>query len=679
MSCIGTAGHVDHGKSTLVKVLTGIDPDRLAEEKERGMTIDLGFAWLTLPNGREVSIVDVPGHESFIKNMLAGVGGIDAALLVVAADEGVMPQTREHLAILDLLHVPRGVVALTKADLVDEEWLELVREEIQEVLQPTTLAGAAIVPVSSYTLQGIPELLAQLEHVLGEAEERHNIARPRLPIDRVFSMTGFGTVVTGTLLDGTFKIGQEVEILPENIKTRIRTLQTHRQQVEVARPGSRVAINLANVPRSELTRGNVVALPGQLRTTILFDARIHLLKDAARSLAHNTQVDFYAGSQEIPARVRLLDTEELQPGESTWVQLRLSHPAVVARRDRFILRIPSPSMTIGGGEVIDVVARYHKRFQPAILEHLERLSHGSAEELVLAALSRQRSAQAPQAGQGKGKSVSTKTTQSFIGYELSEIVKLCNLAEDVTLQALETLLLEERVRKISSKEGILWFAQAVWEHLVDTATRLVSEQHQQHPLRSGLSKEEWRTRLNLSPKLAAEIFAILQVEGRLEAVPTPAGGVGIAGTGAISSGNASVTGFIRLPGFMPTFTVAQQQHVDALLQRFYENPYAPPTRAEAEAMVGAEIVATLIEQGRLVKLGDSILFLQATYSEALTRLVDYIRTHGSITAAEARDVIGTTRKYIVPLLEHMDMLRLTRRVGDERVLGIAAQQGTGYP
>src|SRR5579859_4227912 len=387
MSCIGTAGHVDHGKSTLVKALTGIDPDRLAEEKERGMTIDLGFAWLTLPGGREVSIVDVPGHESFIKNMLAGVGGIDAALLVIAADEGVMPQTREHLAILDLLRVPRGVVALTKADLVDEEWLDLVREEIAEHLKPTTLAQAAIIPVSSYTRQGLPELLAELERILDEAQERQHIARPRLPVDRVFSLTGFGTVVTGTLLDGSLKVGQEVEVLPQGLKTRIRGLQTHKHQIELAHPGSRVAINLVNVARTELERGNVIALPGQLRPTILFDARIHLLADAERPLTHNTQVDCYTGSQELPARVRLLDREELQPGESSWVQLRLSHPAVIARRDRFILRIPSPSMTIGGGEVVDVHPRYHRRFQAPILAALEVLSRGVPDELILATLS----------------------------------------------------------------------------------------------------------------------------------------------------------------------------------------------------------------------------------------------------------------------------------------------------
>ncbi|HZR40077.1 MAG TPA: selenocysteine-specific translation elongation factor, partial [Ktedonobacteraceae bacterium] len=388
MSCIGTAGHVDHGKSTLVTALTGIDPDRLAEEKERGMTIDLGFAWLNLPSGREVSIVDVPGHESFIKNMLAGVGGIDAALLVVAADEGVMPQTREHLAILDLLRVPRGVVALTKSDLVDEEWLELVREEVSELLQPTTLAGATIIPVSAYTKQGLPALLSELDRILDESEDRQNIARPRLPIDRVFTLTGFGTIVTGTLLDGTFRVGQEVEVLPQGLKTRVRGLQTHKQQIDAAQPGSRVAINLANVARTDLERGNVVALPGQLRPTQLIDARIHLLSDAPRPLSHNMLVDFYTGSQELPARVRLLDVEELRPGASAWAQLRLSHAAVVARRDRFILRIPSPSATIGGGEIVDVQPRYHRRFQPQIIAALERLSQGSPEELVLAALDR---------------------------------------------------------------------------------------------------------------------------------------------------------------------------------------------------------------------------------------------------------------------------------------------------
>ncbi|MDQ2902657.1 MAG: selenocysteine-specific translation elongation factor [Chloroflexota bacterium] len=637
MSCIGTAGHVDHGKSTLVKALTGIDPDRLAEEKARGMTIDLGFAWLTLPGGREVSIVDVPGHESFIKNMLAGVGGIDAALLVVAADEGIMPQTREHLAILDLLRVRGGVVALTKMDLVDEEWLELVREEVTEQLKSTTLEGVAIIPVSAYSGEGLPELLAQLERVLADAQERQDSAHPRLPVDRVFSMTGFGTIVTGTLLDGTFKTGQEVEVLPQGLKTRLRSLQTHRQQVDVARPGSRVALNLANVARSDLQRGSVVTLPGQLRSTLLIDARIQLLADAARSLEHNTLVDFYSGSQEVPARVRLLDVEELQPGQSAWAQLRLSRPAVVARRDRFILRIPSPSMTIGGGEVLDAHPRYHRRFQQNVLASMETLERGSPEELVLAALSRRRAA---------GGATGNRIQPGLIGFELAEIAQQCNLPQDVTRQTLETLLSEERVRRL----GAYWYAHTVWEALVDEAVRLVAEQHQHYPLRSGLSKEAWRSRLNLAPKMAAEVFSALQVEGRLVEAAAITGGL------------------IRLPNFVPTFTETQQKQVERLLQQFRESAWMPPGRPEVEALVGAEVLGALIDQGRLVKLNDGVLFLRETYDEALTGLVGYLREHGTITVAEARDVLGTTRKYVLPLLEHMDEQRITRRRGDERVL-----------
>jgi len=652
MSCIGTAGHVDHGKSTLVKALTGIDPDRLTEEKERGMTIDLGFAWLKLPGGREVSIVDVPGHESFIKNMLAGVGGIDAALLVVAADEGVMPQTREHLAILDLLQVPRGVVALTKSDLVDAEWLELVQEEVAELLRSTTLAGTKIVSVSAYTGQGLPELLVELERVLDESQGRKNIARPRLPIDRVFSLTGFGTVVTGTLLDGIFKVGQEVEILPQGLKARIRNLQMHKQQIDVAQPGSRVAINLPNIARTDLARGNVVGLPGQLRTTLLCDAYVSLLADAERPLAHNTLVDFYCGSQEIPARVRLLDVAELRPGKTGWVQLRLSRPVVVAGRDRFILRIPSPSSTIGGGEIVDVQPRYHRRFQQLVLDKLERKMHGSPEELVLIALDR-----------GRGAPGSAMTKITYGGSEIDEIARQCNLAIDVTLQVLETFLIEGRVCKI----GAFWFAQHMWNALAHEALSLVDEYHRHHPLRFGLSKEEWRTRLNLTPNLAAEIFNILQAEGRIEAVPNVEtflnrGAENLAHTG----------GLIRLPGFTPSFTAVQQRQVELLLCRFCESSeglYTPLGWADAEEIVGPEVLNALIEQGRIVKLTGGILFPREKYTDAIVRLVSYVREHGSMTVSEARDLLGTTRKYIVPLLEHMDALRITRRQGDQRLLG----------
>ena len=352
MRVIGTAGHVDHGKSTLVEALTGIDPDRLQEEKSRGMTIDLGFAWVDLPvivDGRPTSdrepvgIVDVPGHIDFIKNMLAGVGSIDAAVLVIAADEGIMPQTREHLAILDLLAVPDGVVALTKTDLIDEpEWLDLVELDIIELLQDTRLADAPVVRVSAASGEGLDELKQAIAIKLSDLEPRRNRARPRLPIDRIFSLSGFGTVVTGTLSDGHFSVGEPVQILPSGAEARIRGLQTHRQPIWQGEPGSRLAMNLSGIATDELRRGDVVVKPGTLRSTRLIDVRFRLLADAPRPLLHNQAVDFFSGATEVAARTRLLGSESLDPGQEGWLQLRLEHPVVVTAADRYILRQPSP-------------------------------------------------------------------------------------------------------------------------------------------------------------------------------------------------------------------------------------------------------------------------------------------------------------------------------------------------
>ncbi|CAG0941373.1 partial Selenocysteine-specific elongation factor, partial [Anaerolineae bacterium] len=314
MRVVGTAGHVDHGKSTLVKALTGIDPDRLKEEKEREMTIDLGFAWLTLPSGQTVSIVDVPGHEAFIKNMLAGVGGVDAAMLVIAADEGVMPQTREHLAILDLLQVKGGVIALTKSDAApDREWIEMVSADVRKEIADTILADAKIIPVSSKTRDGLNDLLAELDRLLKTVSPKNDLGKPRLPIDRVFSIAGFGTVVTGTLIDGSFAVGQEVEIVPSGKRGRVRGLQTHKEKLERAQPGSRVAMNLSGLAVDELARGQVVALPGTFAATMLLDARVQYLASAPKALPHNAEVDFFTGASEVPARVRLLDHEQLKP------------------------------------------------------------------------------------------------------------------------------------------------------------------------------------------------------------------------------------------------------------------------------------------------------------------------------------------------------------------------------
>lgn len=658
MSCIGTAGHIDHGKSTLVEALTGIDPDRLAEEKARGMTIDLGFAWLTLPGGREVSIVDVPGHEGFIKNMLAGVGGLDAALLVVAADEGVMPQTREHLAILDLLGVERGVVVLSKADLVEEEWLGMVREEVAELLKGTSLENAPLLAVSARTGSGLEELKVELERVLAEAEERQDLARPRLNIDRVFSMTGFGTVVTGTLLDGTLSVGQEVEIQPGGLRARLRGLQTHRRSVEMARPGSRVALNLVGVAREQTRRGEVVILPEQVRPTVLIDARVRLLASTERPLLHNAQIDFFCGTQEIPARVRLLEGERLEPGQSAWVQLRLSRAAVVARRDRFILRVPSPSATIGGGLIVDPQPRYHKRQQPEIIAGLLSLEQGAPDELILAVLDQRKELFASKSGApslSKRGDVTAGKMRGLTGYELEAIARNSHLAEDVTLATLGTLLQERRVRKV----GGWWFAHMVWEALRSETIYCLNEQHRHNPLRSGLARETWRARLGLPLRMAGEVFQELLIEGIVAEVEAGNGFSGPSG------------GLICQPGFRPTLTAEQQRQSEQLIRLFRRQGAQPPGRAEAEAIVGAEVLNTLVEQSVLVRLGSAaepIYFLRETYDALVEQLVSYLHTHPSLTAAEARDLLGTTRKFILPLLEHLAERRLTRREGDRHML-----------
>jgi selenocysteine-specific elongation factor len=381
---IGTAGHVDHGKSSLVEALSGMNPDRLAEEQARQMTIDLGFAWLTLPNGEEIGIVDVPGHRDFIENMLAGVGGIDAVLFVVAADEGVMPQTREHLAIVDLLQIDHGVVALNKIDLVDEDWLELVESEVREALLTTRLAAAPLVRVSAKTGEGLDALRLALQNQLVNLPQRINSGRPRLPIDRVFTLSGFGTIVTGTLLDGNLEVGNECEILPKGIKTRIRSLQTHKKKEVLASPGSRTAANLAGVSVDQIRRGDVLVKTGTFQPAQRLDVRFRLLPDVSSPLKHNLEIKFFHYTSEVIGRVRVLGVEELKPGEEGWLQIELQHPIVAVRGDRFILRRPSPAETLGGGEILDPFPlRRYKRFGEEWRERLVALSLGDPGEVIL--------------------------------------------------------------------------------------------------------------------------------------------------------------------------------------------------------------------------------------------------------------------------------------------------------
>ena len=395
MYTIGTAGHVDHGKSALVRALTGIDPDRLREEKERGLTIDLGFAWFTLPGGEEVSIVDVPGHERFIKNMLAGVGGIDLALLVIAADEGVMPQTREHLAIIDLLGIEHGVVAVTKADLVEPDFLELVKAEAEEVIAGTSIEGAPVVACSAVTREGLDELTATLERELAKAPPRRDNGRPRLPIDRAFTMSGFGTVVTGTLVDGSLRLGDEVEVVPGGLKSRVRGLQTHGRKVEAAAPGRRTAVNLAGVAVDQLERGMVVATPGWLKPVMAVDVRLRAVRYTGRPIRHNLSVTFHtgAGGGGGPAAAT---GHAIRCGRAreAWAQVRLSAPVAAVKGDRFVIR--DPNDTLGGGRIVDIDVKRHRRHHEPTIAALESFARGSPEDLVMIALRRLEPAEAQQ-------------------------------------------------------------------------------------------------------------------------------------------------------------------------------------------------------------------------------------------------------------------------------------------
>jgi len=619
---IGTAGHVDHGKSVLVKALTGIDPDRLKEEKEREMTIDLGFAWFTLPSGLVVSVIDVPGHEDFIKNMLAGVGGIDAALLVVAADEGVMPQTVEHLAILDLLEVRRGVVALTKVDLVeDEEWLELVAADVDRLLKGTTLADSKILPLSAVTGQGLPSLIEELDSLLSQIPPRRERGRPRLSIDRAFTLAGFGTVVTGTLIDGRFRVGQEVEILPQGLKSRIRGLQTHKEKIEVAVPGSRVAINLVGVGKDQLQRGGVVTSPGWLEPTRLIDVRLRMLSSAPKPLRHNTLVDFYSGAAQIPAKTRVLGAKAVEAGEEGWVQLVLTRPTPLLAHDRFIIRQPSPSLTIGGGTVVDPhPRRRHKRFRPQVIERLEALALGTPQEVLLTALE-----EGPQ--------------------EMGRLVQDSHLEPEAVEEALERLLEGSRILVLGASEGLL-VSSTWWEEFLARLVHLIEEYHSRYPLRLGMPREEVKSKLRFPSRLFNDLMGQAVKEGA-----------------AAQEGAA-----LRLPGHEVRFTPEEEERVERLLSKFSQEPYTTPSAADCQAALGEEVLNALLEQGRLVQVSENTLFLASTYEVMVERVVEHLRKEGTITLAQVRDLFSTSRKYAQAFLEHLDAQGITRRVGDERVL-----------
>ncbi len=626
---VGTAGHVDHGKTVLVRALTGFDTDRLKEEKERGISIELGFAPLTLPSGRQLGLVDVPGHERFIRQMLAGVGGMDLVLLVVAADEGVMPQTREHLAIIDLLQVKRGLIVLTKVDLVDAEWLELVQEEVRQAVQGTVLAAAPIIPVAALSGQGIPELLAQLDILAASTPSRPARGGVRLPVDRVFSITGFGTVVTGTLWSGTIHTGDELEVQPQGIKTRVRNLQVHGKNVNEALAGQRVAVNLAGVEKEALSRGSNLLTPGFLRATRRLDARLKLLQ-GTRVLTNNSRIRFYLGTAETLGRVVLLDRDELKGGEEALAQLVMEAPLVATRQDRFILRRYSPMETIGGGIVIDPAAPRHRRFDSAVLAALEERLHGSPADVLAQVIREQRD-----------------------GISWREAAARAALAPEEAHKLLEAMAAKGELALLAADNDLYAVSAGRLAAWWQEAARGLEDFHRQYPLRPGLAKEELRSRY--FHRLPGRVFqALLERwarEGRIHLT----------------------AGSIALAAFQPGLTPRQEELLSDLAERYRAAGWQPPTFAEVAAACHLEpaeleeLLHYLTRAGTLVKIDDEFYWHREAVAAAMEAVRELGRG-GPFGLADVRDALGSSRKFVLPFLEYLDRSKFTRRQGDKRTV-----------
>ena len=625
LAIVGTAGHIDHGKTALVRRLTGVDTDRLPEEKARGISIDLGFAPLVTPARVHVGLVDVPGHERFVKNMLAGVGGIDLVLLVIAADEGVMPQTREHLAIVRLLGVPRAVVVLTKADLVERDWMEMVKRDVRALLTGTALAAAPIVEFSAVDGRGQPELLAEIDRALVEIQARGADQLARLPVDRVFVMEGFGTVVTGTLWRGAVRSGETLELLPRGLATRVRRVQVHGATVEEARGGQRTALALHGVDRDQVTRGDWLVAPGSLAASRVLDVRFELLPDFPKRWPAQARVRFHLGAGEHIGRLVLLEGDTLEPGGSALAQLRLETPSVPARGDRFVIRTYSPSRTIGGGSVIEPVAQRRRR-HGAELQSLAVHETGSLEARLIERLEQEAS---PVAVAVLAKAVSES--------EASVAAGLTHLAQGA--------------RAVSPVEG-RWLSITRWNGARAIILKEVADFATRHPARYGIPKGELKSGLKtaLSAALFDAAFEALVSEGEL-------------------SLRAERVRPAAAPWEPPAATLAELEKLEAELETA---GFAVPETPQWQTGLGAaaaEVTTLGFLLERLVRVSQDLTYTARQLESLRAKLAAHFASRPSLTMAEFKDMASVSRKFSVPLLEHCDRVGWTVRVGDERRAG----------
>lgn len=628
---LGTAGHIDHGKSALVKALTGTDPDRLPEEKERGVTIELGFARLELPDGRSMGVVDVPGHERFVRQMVAGATGIDVVLLVIAADDGVMPQTREHLAIIDLLGIPKGVVALTKSDLVDAEWLELVREDVRALLAGTSIDSAPIVAVSSKTGAGIEELRATLDKVAEAAEARHADMLMRLPVDRVFTIAGAGTVVTGTLWSGVATPGDQVELYPSGKTGRVRSVQMHSVAVEKAVAGNRVALNIAGLEKDEISRGDIVAAPGTLTVTDRLDVRFTYLASNEGPFESGTRVHVHHGTREVLGRVLLMEAERLAPGDSAFAQVRLEEPLAPRYEDRFIVRSYSPVFTIGGGTVLDAMPPRRTKLRPHERELLDALLVHDLSSAAVGLL------------ESRGVPMTSAQVAATLGVSRAQVADQLNQA---------------RLERVKVAGEVYFVSAEAFESVIVGIERELLAFHETSPKATGIASLALRDRIDrrLAPKVFDALLAVAVERG----------------TAAIDGGQ------VRHPKAAVSALAEEEKALAALGPLLESQGLAPQTVPELAAAAGIDVgvarkaLGKLVTAGALVRLGGDLHFSAEAVAAAREKIVAYLREHGEILPKDARDITGSSRKYIVPLLEYFDAQGVTKREGDARTLGKAS-------
>ncbi|MGF7186549.1 selenocysteine-specific elongation factor [Desulfitispora alkaliphila] len=624
---VGTAGHVDHGKTTLVKALTGNDTDRLKEEKERGISIELGFTAMELAD-KQVGIVDVPGHEKFVKQMVAGVAGIDLVLLVISADEGVMPQTLEHLDILTLLGVDQGIIVINKVDLVDDEWLELVKEDIRDKLAASSLRSAPIMCVSGTTGRGLSDLRDLINEQLEKISPKEAVGKIRIPVDRSFSVTGFGTVVTGTLWSGEICLGEQLAIYPHGGEARVRNIQVHGKHVESVAAGRRTALNLGNVAVEDVPRGAVLAEKGSLTPSFRLDIQFNLLERVSKKINHRAPVRIHLGTKEVIGRIILLDREEVEPGSQVYCQIVTDEPVVAMRGDNFVIRSYSPMITIGGGKVIDGAAKKIKRYKEDFIEQFKIKLQGTPADLINQYIAKQ-------------------------GYDyIDNLAEAIGLSEDQVKQTmLEGDELEE-VMIISSELGIT-AAKAYWRKLTNKAVELITSYHNQYPLRPGIAKEELRTRIgNMDQKIFNPFIHYWQENKTLEVSDQ----------------------YVLVKGFEIVLKDDQRKTVTRITEEYRTQQLQPPLKKEVidkyklAERESSELFNFMVEKGELVKINEELYFHNSAIAKAKSEVANIMEESGSIILGDVRDKLNSSRKFVLPLLEYLDKIKYTKRFGDKRVL-----------